>query len=99
MGGQYPRSGQKARHVPEFDWLAFHPNFEQHQEDEGRTVVSCSEVDDVWYGERTIFPNRKTGRGRYLMTGLTRGRRPITVVICGTDLGDTWLAYTAWPSK
>jgi hypothetical protein len=85
--------------VPEFDWLAFHPRFEDHQEDAGRRVVTCDEAEEAWWGERKIARNRTRGRAPYLMIGMTREPRKITVVLFGTDLDDTWLAYTAWTWK
>jgi hypothetical protein len=50
-------------------------------------------------GERKIIRNRKGQRAPYLMLGKTRQPRDITVVLFGTDLEDTWLAYTAWDTK
>lgn len=85
--------------MPHFDWLAFHPNFEDHQAEAGRPVVTCEEADEAWWDNREIVPNRKAQRGKYLMVGLTLRGRGITVILFGTDLDDTWLAYTAWDTK
>jgi hypothetical protein len=85
--------------VPHFDWLAFHPNFEEHQAEAARRVVTCDEAEEAWWGERKIIRNRKGQRALYLMLGKTRQPRDITVVLFGTDLDDTWLAYTAWDTK
>lgn len=81
-----------------FDTPLPHPNFEDHQAGEDRRVVTFEDVEDVWYeefAERFFVPNRKR-QGSYLMYGLTRGRRPITVVILPTGDPTTWLVYTAW---
>lgn len=85
--------------MPHFDWLAFHPNFEEHQAEAGRPIVTCAETEEAWYGERRIVPNRKGQRAPYLFLGRTSRPRDITVVLFGTDLDDTWLAYTAWDTK
>jgi hypothetical protein len=85
--------------MPNFDWLAFHPRFEDHQAESGRRVVTCDEAEEAWWGEREIVPNRKGARAPYLMLGTTREPRDITVVLFGTDLDDTWLAYTGWTRK
>ena len=90
--------GQR-KSVAHFDWLAFHPNFEDHQAEAGRSIVTCEEADQAWFGEREVAPNRRSGRARYLMLGKMLYGRRITVVLFGTDLDDTWLAYTAWDTK
>lgn len=85
--------------MPDFGWLACHPNFEEHQAGSGRRVVTCEEADEAWWGEREVVPNRKGQRAPYLMIGATHRGRRITVVLFGTDLSDTWLAYSAWDTK
>lgn len=80
-------------------WLACHPNFEEHQAGSGRMPVTCEEADDVWWGEHSIVDNRKGQEAPYLMIGKTQRRREITVVLFGTGVYDTWLAYTAWNTK
>jgi hypothetical protein len=77
----------------------FHPNFEDHQAEAGRRIVSCEEAEEAWWGVRRIVQNRKGQKAAYLMLGTTSEPRDITVVLFGTDLDDTWLAYTAWDTK
>lgn len=81
--------------MPRFDTPVYHPNFEDHQQQAGRVVVTEAEVDDVWYAARRFVANQKR-QGSYLMMGLTRGGRPITVVILPTGDPTSWLVYTAW---
>lgn len=85
--------------MPHFDWLVFHPNFEDHQGEADRRIVTCEEAEEAWWGARTIVRNRKGQKAPYLMLGTTSEPREVTVVLFGTDLDDTWLAYTAWDTK
>lgn len=78
-----------------FDTPVFHQSFEDHQEAAGRRVVTAEEAEDVWYGERRFIRNTKR-QGAFLMRGLTRGGRDITVVVLPTGEPTTWLLYTAW---
>jgi hypothetical protein len=41
--------------VPHFDWLAFHPNFEDHQAEAGRRIVTRDEVEDAWWASGRSF--------------------------------------------
>lgn len=84
--------------MPRFDYLEFHPNFEQHQVDAGRRVVTRDEVEDLWYGKRSFVRSRRPHRS-YLMKGLTSAGRQITVVARPTRDLDTWQIYTAWDTK
>jgi hypothetical protein len=85
--------------VPRFDFLTFHPAFEDHQHEAGRPVITMEEALDAWYGERLVVRNRKGRRGPYLMIGSTGSGRDITVVLLATAEEGTWLAYTAWDTK
>lgn len=82
-----------------FDDLVFHPNFEDHQSQAGRAIVSEEEVWDVWLGDHAVVRNRKHRRGAYLMVGLTDTGRPVTVVLRRWRPTGTWQAYTAWDTK
>jgi hypothetical protein len=84
--------------MPRFDDLEFHPNFEQHQVDAGRRLVTPAEVEAVWYGIRTFVRSRRPHRS-YLMKGLTSAGRQITVVVRPTRESDTWQIYSAWDTK
>ena len=81
--------------MPPFDTPVYHPNFEGHQQDAGRVVITEAEVDEVWYAERRVIRNQKR-QGSYLMRGLTRSGRMITVVLLPTGDPTAWLVYTAW---
>jgi hypothetical protein len=81
--------------LPRFDHLLPHPNFEDHQVGAGRRPVTFDETEEVWYGDRRFVPNRKRP-GSFLMQGLTRAGRPVTVLVLPTPDSTTWLAYTAW---
>lgn len=85
--------------LPRFDELDCHPNFEEHQAQTGRRVVTCGEAEEAWYSERTIVPNRRGRRAPYLLIGQTGSGRDITVVLLPTDLDGTWVAFTAWDTK
>lgn len=85
--------------MPTFMWLACHPNFEEHQAGSGRRPVTCEEADEAWWGTHDIVQNRRGQPAPYLMIGRTQHRREITVVLFGTGVHDTWLAYTAWDTK
>ena len=85
--------------MPRFEELEFHENFEDHQAAAGRRVVTESEAIEVWDGQRLMVPNRSSGRGRYLMAGLTSARRPVTVVLLEGATDGAWVAYTAWDTK
>lgn len=85
--------------MPRFDELECHPNFEEHQAQAGRRVVTCEEAEDAWYGHRSIVPNRRGRAAPYLMIGRTGTKRDITVVLLPTDAAGTWVAYTAWDTK
>jgi hypothetical protein len=87
------------RDLPRFDDLYFHPNFESHQAEKGRRIVTPKEAEEAWFGKRTIVPNRKGQAGPYLLLGRTVGGRDITVVLLRTDQDGTWLGYTAWDTK
>lgn len=96
------KGGRRARYgedVKLFDELECHPNFEGHQAEARRKVVSCDEAMDAWFGVRQIVRNRKDKAGPYLMIGRTRGNRPITVVLLPTKVEGLWTAYTAWDTK
>lgn len=84
--------------MPRFDFPEFHPNFEGHQADGGRHVVTEEEVEEVWYGDRQFIGNRRNPRS-YLMKGLTGAGRQITVVVRPTPDPETWQIYTAWDTK
>lgn len=81
--------------VPRFDFLDFHPRFEQHQADAGRRVITQEEVEQIWYGERQFVRNKRR-KGSYLLRGLTAAGRPITVVVRSMHDPEWWEAYTAW---
>ncbi len=85
--------------MPTFHDLVFHPDFEAHQAAAGRRVVTLNEADEAWYGERTFVRNRRRRAAQYLMLGRTSGGRDITVVVLGTAIPGTWVAYTAWDTK
>jgi hypothetical protein len=85
--------------MPAFDDLVFHPDFEAHQSAAGRRVVTVEEADDAWYGERIFVRNRRRRAATYLMLGRTTGGREVTIVVLGTAVPGTWVAYTAWDTK
>ncbi len=85
--------------MPTFDDLVFYPEFEAHQSAAGRRVVTVGEADDAWYGQRTFVRNRRRRAVTYLMLGRTGGGREIMVVVLGTAIPGTWVAYTAWDTK
>lgn len=82
--------------MPKFDFLMFHENFEDHQAAAGRRVVTEELAEQAWYGQRAFVPNKRSGKGPFLMIGNTDGGHEITVVILATADEDTWQAYTAW---
>lgn len=82
--------------MPIFDTLVFHPTFEDHQAKAGRRVVTEAEAEQAWYGTREFVRNKKSGRGPYLMVGITGGGRDITVVLLTTRIPTVWCGYTAW---
>lgn len=82
--------------VPSFDELIFHADFEEHQSAVGRRAVTMDEAPDAWDGVR---PNRRGGRGKYLMMGYPSSGRAITVVLLRTSGAGTWIGYTAWDTK
>jgi hypothetical protein len=88
-----------AGQMPTFHDLVFHPDFEAHQAAAGRRVVTLNEADEAWYGERAFVRNRRRRAAQYLMLGRTSGGRDITVVVLGTSISGTWVAYTAWDTK
>ena len=85
--------------MPSSDDLVFHQEFEAHQSMAGRRVVAVGEADDAWHGQRTFVRNRRRRAAQYLMLGRTPGGRAITVVLLGTSIPGTWVAYTAWETK
>lgn len=91
----FPEDGD----LPHFDDLDFHPNFEGHQAEADRRIVTREEVEDAWFGKRRIVPNRKGQTGPYLLLGRTGGGRDITVVLLPTGEEGRWLGYTAWDTK
>jgi hypothetical protein len=73
------------------------PRFWTTRRAAGRRPVTEDEADDVWFGVREFVPNHgPERRGRYLMRGLTRAGRSITVVLLPTPDSTAWLFYTAW---
>jgi len=81
--------------MPRFDDRRFHPYFEDHQAAAGRRVVTEDEADEVWFGDQRTFIRNRKRAGSYLMRGLTRGGRHITVV-CLVTADGAWELYTAW---
>ena len=85
--------------MPRFDELVFHEHFEDHQAAAKRPVVSERETLEAWDGRRRMVANRRTGRGQYLMVGLTDANRAVTVVLVEAATEGEWVAYTAWDTK
>lgn len=84
--------------MPRFDFILFHERFEDHQAEADRRIVSESEVDEIWYGNRQFVRNLRRS-GSYLMVGATSAGRAVTVVVLSTNDPESWLAYTAWDTK
>jgi len=85
--------------VPSFDELVFHENFEEHQAQAGRPVVTREEALEAWDGRRRMVPNRRSQRGQYLMVGYTSASRAVTVLLFEIRPLGWWLGYTAWDTK
>jgi hypothetical protein len=85
--------------VPDFHDLVFHLDFEGHQAEAGRRVVTQEEAEQAWLAGPMVVPNRRRKRAPYLMVGRTSSGRDVTVVLLATEDPGTWLAYTAWDTK
>jgi hypothetical protein len=84
--------------VPTYREQVIADEFEDHQVDAGRRVVTSREAQQAW--DNGFMPRRNT-RGSpdtRLLIGRTDGGRRVTLV--SRHLGDgTWLTYTAWDTK
>lgn len=84
--------------VPTYIEQVIADDFEDHQAQAGRPIVTAREADQVWNGG---FESRRNVRGaadtRFLI-GRTAGGRQVTLV--SRHLGDgLWLTYNAWDTK
>lgn len=76
--------------------LSCHPNFEGHQSEGGRDVITCDEAREVW---DLGFEFRRNLAGRtaeWLITGTTASGRPATVAVLWREDYLDWQAYNAW---
>jgi hypothetical protein len=84
--------------VPSFDQQVIGDEFEEHQAQAGRRIVTAREAQQVW--DNGFLPRRNV-RGdpdTRLLIGQTDGGRRVTLV--SRHLGDgDWLTYTAWDTK
>lgn len=76
--------------------LSCHPNFEGHQAEGERAVVTCEEAREVW---DLGFEFRRNVAGRtaeWLVTGTTAAGRVVTIAVLWRDDYLDWQAYNAW---
>jgi hypothetical protein len=76
--------------------LSCHPNFEGHQAEGEREVVTCDEAREVW--DLGVDSRRNTaGRtAEWLITGRTVTGRAVTVAVMWREEYLDWQAYNAW---
>ena len=84
--------------MPNFSEQVIADEFEDHQADAGRAVVTANEAQQVW--DNGFLP-RRNARGdpdTRLLIGSTDGGRRVTLV--SRHLGDgNWFTYPAWDTK
>jgi hypothetical protein len=84
--------------VPRFSEQVIADEFEDHQANAGRPIVSTSEAQQVW--DNGFLPRRNVrgDQDTRLLIGTTDGGRRVTLV--SRHVGDgNWLTYTAWDTK
>jgi len=57
------------------------------------------QVDQILDNEFLVVPNRKTGRGSYLLLGTDNGGACIAAPVEPTTDPEVWRPITAWPCK
>jgi hypothetical protein len=84
--------------VPRYVEQIIADEFEQHQADAGRRVVTAREAQQVWDNGFLPRRNAQGAENTRLLIGKTDGGRQVTLV--SRDLGDGyWFTYTAWNTK
>jgi hypothetical protein len=84
--------------VPTFSEQVIADEFEDHQANARRPIVTASEAQQVW--DNGFLPRRNVrgDPGTRLLIGSTDGGRRVTLV--ARHLGDgKWFTYTAWDTK